>query len=909
MDATELPEQVSINKFCYFVRQSFNGLKLRICIWLFLVCWANIGSATHYRAGEITYKRLIGREYLVTVITYTDPRSDANPNTVSITISWGDGKSEIVQRVVRNDINSKIQENIYEARHTYSTDGNFLVSVSDPNRVNGILNINNGFSRDLAFYVQSVITVNSSIQSNESPRLLGRPLDEGCINFLYTHNPGAFDPDGDSLVYQLVPPMIGPGEDVPLYVPPFNTDSFTINPVTGTVFWAKPNRAGIYNIAIRIVEFRNGIFVGYVIRDMQIEIYPCANTPPTLLPMANACVTAGENISRTISGSDINTTQKLTIEPVGGAFVQSVSPATINPNPATGFINVTTQFNWKPVCNNIRNQPHQVLFNIRDNFAVPGNYVDGFFIKVNGPPVQNVRVIQDGRSAFRVSWDEDTCRLATQYDVYRRIDSSKWNPPECYTGIDPATRFTKIATIRLNETPAKFDTLDDDNGRGLSPMITYCYRIVAKYPARNALGAVIGGRMDESYASAEVCNQIIRSKPVLTKVSVETTSPTNGLMNIAFLRPDTLDTTVYKPPYELRFKRKDAESSSYTVFKTLTYGSYDAVRDTAFTDNLLDTETKQWQYEIDFFSNTNTVEKYIDSSPSATSVFATNYATDKANKLSWIADVPWLNDTFVVYRKNNLNTFDAIAFTTTPEYTDTGLTNGVRYCYRIESKGRYSRLAGQIINFSQEICGVPLDTIPPCPPNLTVLPPCENIITNSGNRLLWTQNTTCAQDIELYRIYYKRSFEEPWELVVELPYTTKEFKDIRSEIKKSIAGCYAVTAIDSNGNESGKTNVVCIDNCPLYAIPNVFTPDNNTENDMLRPFPYRFINSIDIKIYNRWGGLVFATTNIDIEWDGNEQITGKELPDGVYFYVCDIYERFLEGEKKRTIRGTVHLIR
>jgi gliding motility-associated-like protein len=850
----------------------------------------------------------VGREYLVTVITYTDPRSDANPNTASITLSWGDNNSETVQRSRLNPISSKIQENVYEARHTYATDGNFLVSVSDPNRVGGILNINNGNSRDLAFYVQSVITVNNSIQSNESPRLSNRPLDEGCTNFLYTHNPGAVDPDGDSLVYQLVSPMIGPGEDVPLYVPPFNTDSFTINPITGTVFWATPTRSGIYNIAIRIVEFRNGIFVGYVIRDMQIEIYTCPNTPPTLVPMADACVTAGENFSRTISGSDVNTNQVLTIEPIGGPFLQPFSPATIS-LPATGVINVTTQFNWRPICTNIRNQPHQILFKIRDNFAIPGNYTDGFFLKVNGPPVQNVRLVQEGRSAFRISWDEDTCKLATQYDVYRRIDSSKWNPPNCFTGIDPATGFVKIATIRLNETPNKFDTLDNDNERGLSPLITYCYRIVAKYPTRNALGAVIGGRMDESYASIEVCDQIIRSKPIITKASVERTSATNGLVRIEFLRPDTLDTTVYQAPYQLRFKRKERASSSYTTIQTFSYNTFAAIRDSFVLDSLINTESRQWQYEIDFYSNTSSNEKYIDSSPEATTVFTTSYATDKSNKLSWQVDVPWVNDTFVVYRKNASNVFDSVGYTTTLHFNDTGLTNGTTYCYRIESRGRYSTLNNPIRNFSQEVCSTPLDTIPPCPPALIVLPPCDGVVITTSNRLVWTQNTSCAQDLERYYVYYKKTVDDEWERIAQLSAGTNEYIDVRNEIKKSIAGCYAVTALDSNGNESQKTNETCIDNCPLYAIPNIFTPNNDGKNDLLNPFPYRFINAIEIKIYNRWGGLVYTTTNLDINWDGTEQQTGSPLPDGVYFYVCDIYERFLDGEKKRSIRGTVHLLR
>ncbi len=873
---------------------------------------ASAAHATHYRAGEITYKRLVGNTYEITVITYTDPRSDANPNTISINLNWGDGKSELVMRSQVQVINQKVQRNTYIAIHQYQTaSGTFRVSVTDPNRVDRILNINRGFSREIAFYIESVITINSSIGSNQSPVLLSLPIDDGCLNALYTHNPGAYDSDGDSLAYFLVPPKQGGGGDVPLYVDPFNTDSFSINPVTGTVFWAKPNQTGTYNIAILIVEYRNGIVVGNVLRDMQIEIFDCPNSPPFIQTMNNDCIKAGDNFTRTISASDINSSQVITLIPIGGPFVQSNSPATLTPNPATGTTNVNAQFNWRPICTNIRSQAYFMMFKASDNYGVPATYSDGFFLKVNAPEPENVLIAQEGRDAFRISWDLDSCRLATKYFIFRRIDSSGWMPDRCETGIAAEAGFKQIGVLNLIQSPGANSFLDNDNGKGLSPMVNYCYRIVALYPARDGSGLVHGGRVDYSYASAEVCENIIRSKPVITQTSVLKTSSTNGIIRIEYLRPDTLDTVIYKAPYQLIFSKKNNAESAFLSFSQYTFNSFESIKDSFLLDSGINTLDSQWTYQIGFYSNTNTTSTFVDNSPTASSIYAVAYATDKANILTFQVTVPWQNDTFVIYRKNALNLFDSIGYSTSNTFTDNGLENGVNYCYLTKSIGKYSLLPLKIENLSQEICAIPIDTISPCPPPLVVAPPCDGFAEFS-NKLSWTKDSSdCNKDILQYYLFFKSSPDSNFVKIDSVPFGMNHYEDNRPFLKKSIAGCYAITAVDSNGNESRIASQFCVDNCPVYVLPNVFTPNKDPDNfnDLLQPFPYRFIDKISLKIYNRWGSLVFKTENLDIQWDGTDQITHAKLPPGVYYYTCDVHERFLKELKVRKMNGTITILK
>ena len=66
---------------------------------------------------------------------------------------------------------------------------------------------------------------------------------------------------------------------------------------------------------------------------------------------------------------------------------------------------------------------------------------------------------------------------------------------------------------------------------------------------------------------------------------------------------------------------------------------------------------------------------------------------------------------------------------------------------------------------------------------------------------------------------------------------------------------------------------------------------------------------VNMKIYNRWGKLVFKTENPDILWDGKDIDSKKPVTDGVYYYICDVYERRLTGIEPRAITGFIHIFR
>jgi gliding motility-associated-like protein len=237
---------------------------------------------------------------------------------------------------------------------------------------------------------------------------------------------------------------------------------------------------------------------------------------------------------------------------------------------------------------------------------------------------------------------------------------------------------------------------------------------------------------------------------------------------------------------------------------------------------------------------------------------------------------------------------------------DSGLVNGEEYCYFAVSTGAYSDpgIVAPLFNHSQEVCAVPVDLTPPCPPELTLDNDCEEPL----NTLTWTDpNTTCADDTWQYHVWFQDSVGGEFILFATIIGATDT--TITHVDGSSVSGCYAVTAVDSTGNESAYSNIVCGDNCPEYSLPNVFSPNGDQSNEAFVPFPYRGVKKIDLQVFNRWGQVVFTTEDPDIGWNGLQKDSNEPVPEGVYYYVCTVTFARLAGEELEQLTGYVHILR
>lgn len=859
-------------------------------LWLFL---ANLLMATHQRAAEITYRHISGLTYEVKIITYTYTPSPADRPFLDV--YWGDGSSSSLVRTQKLSLPDNISKNVYEYkpeagattnRHTYSSPGTYVLYLEDPNRNYGVVNIPN--SVNVPMFVQTELIINPFLGYNNSPVLLNPPVDVGCVNEIFIHNAGAYDIDGDSLSYRLVNCKTTGGIDIPGFTQPTASNSFTINEFTGDVIWDTPIMQGEYNIAFIIEEWRNGVKVGSVTRDMQIEILACNNNPPVILSVTDTCVTAGDILVFDATAFDPDGNDVI-LEATGGPFEVADSPAFIDPDPASGGSSVSTTFTWETRCIHVQNQPYQVFLKATDD-GYPVNLVSyqNVFITVVSPAPENL-VAEAVGSTIRLNWDRIGCDKAKGYRIYRRIGASGFIPGVCETGVPP---YTGYSLIHQNDDINNSAFVDDDNGNGLVHGNQYCYLVTAWF---------LDGA--ESYASEEACATLKRDIPVITNVSNDSADLSAGRVFVAWSKPTELDTIQIPGPYQYLLQR--SEGAAGTDLQTI--ATFPGLDDTTFIDDGVNLNSSgiPYSYRVGLESLTF---GYVGNSQLAASIFLQLTETDEEIRLSFQPNVPWLNEYYVIYRREEGNPgFDSVGVAVQPFFADTGLVNQRQYCYYVKSVGRYTApgFIEPIVNFSQIACGRPVDNEPPCPPELTVTTDCDQAV----NHLTWTNpNTYCADDVVKYNVFFAALQGVDFVLLGETsPATQTTYTHFNYG---TITGCYMVTAIDSVGNQSEYSNMVCINNdtCSVYALPNVFTPNQDGYNDKFHPFPYTSVERVEMTIFNRWGNVVYETTDPDINWDGKHSGTNQMCSDGVYFYVCQVYEITLFGIRPRELRGSVTLI-
>jgi hypothetical protein len=288
-------------------------MKKGFSLVFFILC-AQWVVATHIVGGEFEITHVQGDTYLFRQIQYFDVVNGeplAKDNEIRASIFRKRGNVFIRTVTMRYRTESLVQytnpictdDRLITNRIVYSTEVTLdSAAFSDPEgyymvwerccRNNIITNIVLPDQTGQTFFIEfPAIRKNGEEFRNSSPQLFPPLSDYACVGRFYYVDFRGYDPDGDSLVYSLNPPLNSSQYD-PLPVPtpaPHNkvtwkpgiSDTYQIPGIpTLTInsngfLTVVPSEEGLFVFSVKCEEYRDGVKIGTVLRDFQLFVIDC----------------------------------------------------------------------------------------------------------------------------------------------------------------------------------------------------------------------------------------------------------------------------------------------------------------------------------------------------------------------------------------------------------------------------------------------------------------------------------------------------------------------------------------------------------------------------------------------------------------------------------------------------------
>ena len=863
---------------------------------------SNFSYSKHLVGGDLTYrclgKNAVGlNQYEISLILYrdcrpTDNRPTNTPFDQTIDIYFFDGGTEVITNIqtlhladsvflplISDDTCVEAPTNLCYLVTTYrdtielpDNPNGYYLSWGRCCRNESILNILDPGSQGIAFsaYIPNTAFCNSSPTFNNNlPTFV-------CQNRLFTFDHSAVDPDGDSLVYAISTPYSAGDETIFLPTPtpppyqqvlfqaPFSLGNamggippLNIDPQTGQLS-VKPDSFGQFVFSVSVYEYRNGVLLSEVKRDLQVNVIDCPiNHPPEINVSSADSLRSGDTlffyrgeqncfdfdiIDRNGAGvAPDNISMSAEGEIFGGG---NVLPPYATFQSTTGLSPLRAGVCWTPNCE--ANSPGSSMFVLiaqdENDCPAPNITRDTFYIVLR-PPRSPPPVLQcvsvTGPNTIDLQWLPLPTEQRGGFQSYyiERNDGSGWQTISivAQADLDSYTDFTAINAYQQN----------------------YCYRLRSTRICPNLLIGEAGN---------EQCSMITEATSV---------SPVQSQIN-------------WTPhPW--------GNNLSYTLYANDGATEYiiaENIQDTSFLFTACDFQGRLRAAVVDPQSGCTIYAGYTNeilhqNEPPTTSDICRVLVLENGNiQIDW--QISSITD-FANYRlyRRKLGEADSTLILTSDSinqqtYIDDINSQQASYCYRLE----VIDICGEIA-ISGEDCSVRLQAI-----NQDF-----QIEINWSDYLGW-------DILRSYELWEVADSLQP-RLIQTLRPNVNSFTDKEVQPGQGLY-CYRIRAIESAngcGSESW-SNTACVAFSPQLFIPNAFSPNGDGINDIFR-LQGIFINNYYLSIFNRWGQKIFESRELDQGWNGKNS-QGRDAPEGVY-----VYRLRMEGFAGELLErgGTITLIR
>jgi hypothetical protein len=354
-----------------------------LSMFSFLFLCSNQSLASHNLGSEITYTCLGGNQYEVILSVYHDCNGVPMSNSVNVNLSSSCSNSNAtltkstaspfdITPVCATTTSAcsggsgyGIHKSIYTGIVILSPCSDWQISYSSCCRNTLLANLQNPSTQ--SHYVSALLD-NSTAACNNSPVFESDPTLFSCIGDTTYHSFNANEIDGDSLVYSLAP-CNNAANTSSTYNAGFTattpfTGTTSIDAQTGllTVF-ATVAQASV--ICVKVEEYRNGVKIGEVIRDIQVTMLACGNGLPKVRLINNGNIAT--NSAHIISiGNPITLNFFIyDAEVQAGTQILSAALGSNYPTATTSFNAATSMFSfiWTPTAADVGTNYINIEFN------------------------------------------------------------------------------------------------------------------------------------------------------------------------------------------------------------------------------------------------------------------------------------------------------------------------------------------------------------------------------------------------------------------------------------------------------------------------------------------------------------------------------------------------------------------
>lgn len=851
----------------------------RLFCLLLLLLSAHSGYARHVKGGHIEYKyngpgtNPGWSNYTFTVTVFFSCTTSGPKDNVYLGIFDAVSGNTIISKQIATTTTRTVTKTsvnpcmtnppsiCYQINtYVYTADipdnaGGYVLAVQDALRVDGIVNILGSASSGITMTATMPGTINGKdYHTNSSPVFLFKDTAIVCYQGSFSYQFEAVDADGDSLSYSfgnglnVANPSGSTSTSAPA-APPYSSLTYTsgysgaaplgsnvnINPVTGLISGNAPSTTGEYVVAVYVKEWRNGVLLDSIKKELQIYVYNCSLIAAALNNSYINC----NNYSFGFQNESMSSSVTSYLWDFGVPNTNKDTSTFATPvftYPDTGLYILKLKVNTVNGCLDSATAPVRVYPGFTPDFTVTGScYQSPFLFK-------DISFVKYGSRSL--SWNFGD--LSTLADT-----SSLPAPSYQYAAPDSA-----IVSLIVSSSKGCVDTV---------------YKTIS-----------ITGKPDIFLPFKDTLICSIDSLPLTAQSSTATSYSWAPLYNI--INPNTPNPIVYPKDttvYTVIVKDKGCTDSARVTVNVLDYITVTLPADTTIcqTDSIRLAPVSyglsyQWSPATGL-SSTSAKNPMAAPLSTITYTLTANLGKCHARTLETIKVVPYPSaragaDTIICFGgiANLTGAVSGPFFTWSPagSLTNAGTLQPAAHPLFTTA---YTLTAYDTLG-----CPKPLrDTVV-----VTVLP---RIVLSAGS----DTTVVVGQPLQLLAI-------SPDSSTLSYNWTPASWLN-NSSIKNPVALInsasvdsitYIVTASNSSGCfASDDIKVAVYKTIPGIYMPNAFSPNADGKNDVIRPVLVGIASLDHFKVFNRWGQMIFSTTQNNKGWDGT--VGGHLQESGSFVYV------------------------